>query len=304
MKKFLLGSVALAALGIGASANAADMVVRRVAPAPAFSWTGCYLGAQAGYEWGRDDGYNSNGSTALILGAPGAAPLGVAAVAPGQITSGFSTGGLLGGGYGGCNYQFGAIVVGVEGDWQAVNKEGQGQFVPYGPPTAAGLTPGIPFVAPVLGIAGFANNNWLSAKERWIATARGRVGYAIDKWLFFASGGAAWAQIDTEFFCLANGFPGPFPGNCAAEQHDHRTGWTVGAGVEYAPAVLRSHWTVKAEYLYVRIPSYNTLTSPNLVTGTAENLIPLNVSTGRMDNHIVRFGIAYKFGPWSGSELR
>jgi len=216
--------------------------------------------------------------------------------------------GFLGGGDVGCDYQFGAWVVGVEGDWRSMNKDGPGTFVPYGPTTAAGVTPGIPFVAPVAlpgGVVatGFNTANWLSAKERWLATARLRAGYAVDKWLFFASGGVAWAKIDTEFFCLANGFPGVTPANCAAEQHDRRTGWTVGAGVEYAPAVLKGHWTVRAEYLYVRIPSYNTLTSPSLVTGTAGNAIPLNVSNGQIDNHMVRFGLAYKFGAYAAAPV-
>ena len=85
--------------------------------------------------------------------------------------------GFLGGGDVGCDYQFGAWVVGVEGDWTSMNKDGQGTFVPYGPTTAAGVTPGIPFVAPVAlpgGVVatGFNTANWLSAKERWLATAR------------------------------------------------------------------------------------------------------------------------------------
>jgi opacity protein-like surface antigen len=37
-------------------------------------------------------------------------------------------------------------------------------------------------------------------EERWYATARGRVGYAVDKWLFFVSGGAAWTNVDRASF--------------------------------------------------------------------------------------------------------
>jgi outer membrane immunogenic protein len=285
MKKLLLGTVALAALAV--PATAADMGIRprAVAYVPAFSWTGCHIGGTVGYGWGNDDGYSA--STALTVfagGAQSAFPI------PAQpITNGFATNGFLGGGYAGCDYQFGAWVIGVEGDWQSVNKEGQAQFLP-----------GIPFNAHG---GQFFTTDWMSAKERWLATVRGRVGYAVDRWLLFVSGGVAWAKVDTEFFGLTgNAFTSP-PFD-SAEQHDRRNGWTVGAGVEYAPPQLNGpfngQWTIRAEYLYVQLPSYNTLTNPSVLTGpgpgSAFSVFPLNVNNGRMSNNMVRFGLAYKFG--------
>jgi outer membrane immunogenic protein len=60
MKKILLSSVAL--LGFTAGAMAADLPAR-VAPAapvfqavPVFTWTGFYVGLQAGYTWGDVSG--------------------------------------------------------------------------------------------------------------------------------------------------------------------------------------------------------------------------------------------------------
>ena len=66
MKKLLLASVALAALGIGAPAIAAEYAVRPVAAAPAFSWTGCHLGGLVGYEWGRSDGVTTTASSTVV----------------------------------------------------------------------------------------------------------------------------------------------------------------------------------------------------------------------------------------------
>lgn len=58
MNKLLLGSMALAAM-IAGPATAADMPVKAPvykAPPPAlYSWTGCYLGVNAGYAWNRAD---------------------------------------------------------------------------------------------------------------------------------------------------------------------------------------------------------------------------------------------------------
>ncbi len=311
MKKFLLGSVALAALGIGAPAIAADMAVRHVAP-PAFSWTGCHLGGLVGYEWGHDNGYSTTaGSTAVFTGPTAATPVVTTPLAAGQaVTSGFDMSGFNGGGYAGCDYQFGAWVVGVEGDWSVVNKEGNGRFIP-----------GQTILTPTGAIAGtFPVTSFIfgQAQERWYATARARVGYAVDKWLFFATGGVAWTKVDDAVFqtnagpvpaAVAGAF-GIIPGAGGApyfyqNSSTNRTGWTVGAGVDYAPAPLKGNWTVRAEYLYVHFDDYTAFGSGTNFQGlplgtTAGNVFNLN---NRFDNHIVRFGLAYKFGPTSYSQL-
>ena len=55
MKKFLLGTVGLIALGMGAPASAADMAVKArpmAAPLPViYDWSGFYIGANGG--WGQ-----------------------------------------------------------------------------------------------------------------------------------------------------------------------------------------------------------------------------------------------------------
>ncbi len=53
MNKLLTAGVALLALGLSVPAKAADMPVKYVAPAPVFTWTGCYVGAHVGYKWGN-----------------------------------------------------------------------------------------------------------------------------------------------------------------------------------------------------------------------------------------------------------
>jgi outer membrane immunogenic protein len=69
----------------------------------------------------------------------------------------------------------------------------------------------------------------------WLATGRGRIGYAWDRWLPFITGGVAFGDIKMTT---------PIP----TQQTASRFGWTLGAGVEYA---FMGAWSAKLEYLYV-----------------------------------------------------
>src|SRR6516165_4773863 len=160
MKKFLLGTAALAALAV--PATAADMGVRprAVAYVPAFSWTGCHVGGLVGYGWGRNDGWATNGATTFVQnGFPNTR---FAAGIP--VTNGFSMDGFVGGGDVGCDYQFGAWVVGVEADWSNANIAGQ-----------APVTPQLRAAAAALNININPTRFWES-HEHWLATARARFG--------------------------------------------------------------------------------------------------------------------------------
>jgi len=286
MKKVLFGSVALAALGIAAPAIAADMAARPMARPAAFTnWSGCYVGGEVGNSWGHSNGYSTTATSVRITGTGAAAPGIPDAVAAGApLTNGFDMTGFTGGGYGGCQVQFGVWVLGAEGNFLAINKEGHAFYV-NGPSTAfLPLANGGSSIVP-------AGAYW-SAKERWVATARAKLGYAIDKWLFSVSGGAAWMKIDTVESVTTFSFPAPgssSPLVASNLQSDVRVGWTVGGAVEYA---LPYNWSIRTEYLYVQIPSYTTLTPGDYPSAVR---LPNNISAGRLSNHILLSGLSYKF---------
>jgi outer membrane immunogenic protein len=294
MKKLLLGAVALAALGAGVTANAAEIAVPRraayVAPVAYTNWTGCHLGGSVGNEWGRNRGYTTTGAsnhTGVEFTPDGeggfvAHPGSPAVPAGQQVAPGFDMNGFTGGVYGGCDYQFGAWLVGIEADWSNVNKSGQ-TFDS--------------FTFDVNGHQASNPSNVTEAQERWYATLRGRLGYAIDKWLLYVTGGAAWVRIDSSEWRILNPIP------TALLQTDTRTGWTVGVGIEYA---VGWGWSARSEYLYIDIPSYTTfngagvLNGPfviNPVTGSFAGP-PTNLST-RLTNNVWRFGLTYKFGNYA-----
>ena len=96
MKKLASAIVALAALA-ASPAMAADMPVKYVPPAPppVFSWSGCYIGVHVGAGWQVSSfaGGESSGGSVPASGV-----------------------GWLGGGQAGCNLQWRAFVIGVEGE--------------------------------------------------------------------------------------------------------------------------------------------------------------------------------------------
>jgi outer membrane immunogenic protein len=273
MKKLFLGSVALVALGLGApAAFAAERAVPAYAPppppVPVYTWSGCYVGANAGTSTGRST-QTVNGSSVLTGGALGApAPAAIGGLAGTSIAGDLNLSGFIGGFQGGCNYQAGVWVFGVEGDGMVTNKAGQGFETP---------------LVPLLGVAGRAN--WISqTQERWLVTARGKLGLSGwgwfgDKSMVYVTGGAAWAKIDTSEFLIGN------QTGTGAQQSDTRTGWTLGAGYEYA---LGYGWSIKGEYLYVKFDNYTTFTQPPF---GAADIAPRSV---KLYDNIFRAGMNYK----------
>ena len=242
MKKLFLASIAMVALSAGGSALAADMPVKaRPLPPPVYSWSGCYGGGFVGYGWGNSQHRSADPRVPVpvvvapplqaapaipappplntlneLRTLPGFDPVGRAGL---DITPSFDMSGALGGFDVGCQYQFGWWLIGIEVDAAATNKDGQ----------AFDLDP-------------FFNPFFVSqTTERWMATARLRLGYAADKWLFFITGGGAWSGVEVTVWNSVTP---------AISAHHKRTlaGWTVGAGWEYA---LGYGWSWKSEFLYI-----------------------------------------------------
>lgn len=211
VRKLLLSSVALAA--ISGTAFAADLPSRRAPPVyapppvPVFSWTGFYVGGQVGYAFGRDN--------AAILGS-------------GPFVA--NPNGIIGGAHVGYNFStqslpvFGTAfgtggVIGVEGDVDGSD---------YRRTTAITGAPFFPTSTNRIPIQG---------------SIRGRLGFAVDRALFYATGGAAFADLRNSYTTTLG-----------YDSIGHtRVGWTVGGGVEYA---ITNTWSLRAEYRYSDFGTY------------------------------------------------
>jgi len=129
-----------------------------------------------------------------------------------------------------------------------------------------------------------------NASTSWLATGRGRVGIAANNWLFYATGGVAFTNLDANF-----NFTDTFANAAeSASISGTRVGWTAGGGIE---AGLWQGWSVKAEYLFVDFGSVS-VNSTNLRAFTPPINLPTNVFTHSVDlkANIARVGINYRFG--------
>jgi outer membrane immunogenic protein len=160
MKTMLMGTVAAIVLGVG-SAVAADIPLKAPAANPYLSWTGFYIGAQAGTNYG---------TTQSVYGLPGQTLTGRA------INDKYHPVGLLLGGTAGVNWQIGNIVIGAEGDIGWTNKRDSAHD-----------------------IAPFNTSFFEQFDEKWLATYRGRVGFVFGSqgnWMIYGTGGGASASVN------------------------------------------------------------------------------------------------------------
>ena len=123
-----------------------------------------------------------------------------------------------------------------------------------------------------------------TTNERWLATARGRLGYAADRWMWYVTGGAAWSGFDLNNSVPTQIFIQRQPTRV------NKTGWIVGVGTEYA---LLGGWSVKSELLYANFGSMHFGDEPANVTGCLAGLCT-NADV-KMREYIWRVGVDYRF---------
>ncbi len=175
-------------------------------PTPVANWQGFYAGVNGGYGFGSfNDGSNS------LLGFPSGGFVGSNALL------GNPSGGLVGftAGY---NYMIAPnFLIGIESDFDFSGmKTSQSPF--FGVSTSSSVND--------------------------LLTIRGRVGYTVDRALFFITGGFAGSNNSATI----NSWWAPFYG----QQSTFQTGWALGAGAEF---LVAPNLSVKAEYLFTSVGS-------------------------------------------------
>ena len=160
--------------------------------APYMSWNGFYIGIQGGYAWGDTD-------------------MALAFVEPATQFGNHKTDGGLFGGTAGINWQSGAWVFGLEGDYGWAGIRGSTSCV--------------------------GDTLTCSSRINSFGTGRGRIGYSFGNAMIYGTGGAAFGNLRVRVSDGVN----------SASAEEFRVGWTAGGGVEW---MFGGNWSAKLEGLY------------------------------------------------------
>ena len=152
----------------------------------------------------------------------------------------------------GYNYQIGSFVLGAEGDVSFADVKN--------------------VVDDPLGLGG----GQAVLKNDYFATLAARFGYAFDRTLLYGKAGVAWTR---DKFNVTDGVGGFGNGTF------NRTGWMLGAGLEYA---FWNNWSAKIEYNYLHFGSVTEM----LTTGGGLGATVPSVS---LNTHLLKVGLNYRF---------
>jgi outer membrane immunogenic protein len=261
MKKTLL-LLALFSAAAG-SAQAADIPVKALPIVAPFTWTGLYLGINAGYGTGQ-----STGSAYCTDPFGVVSGFGCSSPMPAALSQ---AGGFVGGQVG-YNYQTGLFVWGAEADIHVSHINDSTGALPLQCCIGLGTTPGVTLLR--------------SANLDWFGTVRGRLGLAIwDRTLIYGTGGLMYGEEVVNFLATT-----PTGVTYQAQNSGTHSGWVAGGGIEYA---FTDRLSAKVEGLYYNLGS-ETIAATNTAPPITNFVETANFT---YKGALVRLGANLKFGP-------
>jgi outer membrane immunogenic protein len=208
-----------------AGAMAADLPARAYTKAPAFveanDWSGIYIGGQVGYDWAVNR-YTYNNGAGIVEDFN-------------ETQQASNPGSVAGGGRIGIQKQWSNWVLGIEGNynWTSLKQADSGVLAP---------------------------GTLRSWKTDGIAAVVGKVGYSFDRWMIYAKGGWADADINTFAIDPATGING------GAKKW--QSGYTIGTGIDYK---ITQNWIAGAEFNYYNFKYDRSVLNAGGTIGTWSN---------------------------------
>lgn len=284
--------LSLTAVAVVSAIAAAPIAAAAPPSPPADSWTGFYIGLNAGGAWGSDPVSTGASNSeycsicAHALDFANASTQGAAGVFP------LKTDGFIGGGQFGYNWQLAdRWVAGFEADFQGLAGAGNSSAT-----------------STSFDVSGFANHSVdtdlsVSKSIDFLGTVRGRLGFLVmPNLLVFGTGGFAYGHVKSSLAIsqnLVGSGLGALQLNIGTASNTSRLkgGWALGGGFEW---MFASNWTAKVEYLHYDLGS---VTSTGQIADRFVSPSPPTTyyfvndvhSTTRFYGDIVRVGLNYHF---------
>lgn len=234
---------------------------------PAYNWKGFYIGANLGGAAGGSNHASTPSGTSTYYADTDLSDINSASQQK------LTTSGIIGGVQAGYNYMLGNVVLGAEVDFNAF-------------PQSGSSNPTLRYTC----CPGFGADNFFNVRTTvstdWLLTARPRLGYSLDQFLPYVTGGLAVTDLSAKFR-YTDAFDSAQE---RAQASAIKTGWTAGFGFEFG---VTQNWTIKAEYLYVnfgRIYATGIMSLPSIPSTSVvfRNYADLHSNIGRI-------GLNYKF---------
>lgn len=215
MNRLLAFTAFSTAFLLTAAAQAADVSI-----APAYDWTGAYVGVNAGVAWNNTEISNN------LVSKAAQADVTIHDVNGDQAA--FTGGAMLG-----YNYQINQLVLGAEADFNYLgfSQDDTRNFIIDSEGRINDTTDKISFDA------------------NWYGTVRARLGFAVDNVLLYGTGGLAYGHMSLDQSFVASRPDQVLRVDGSADSVN--VGWTVGAGAEYG----LDRWSLGVEYLYADLGS-------------------------------------------------
>lgn len=230
------------------------------------AWTGWYLGVNAGYGTGKSDVTSTISDPSLSYFPSQDLPAAVSASGSDSVKPKGAIGGITFG----YNTQSGNTVYGFEVDADASGLKGDRSVTtPY---------PGYPFLSYTVA---------QSTKATYLATFRGRIGYASGRNLWFGTAGLAVTSLKLEdAFSDTQG-----PAAESQSKSKSKAGWTLGGGYEFD---MQNQWSFKVELLYADFGKVDVAGGPFTDGGTPNPNVTYSHSAN-LKTEMLRFGFNYRF---------
>lgn len=250
--RFRVSAIVIAAV-TGGHAQAVDIIHYKEPAVPVFNWQGFYVGGETRNSWTNTkiDPKNAEGSFSWNP----------------------KTNGFVGGVFAGYNFDIGHnIILGVDTDllWTDITAKDTRSF------TTSTIEPGPKIFPPIIEFD--ADSDRARVKQKWVGATRARIGYAMDRWLPYLSGGAAYARIETS---IVDVDVSTHQGTVLFNESKTRLGWTAGGGIDYA---VTDKILLRAEYRYTDFGKKNHL----LTNGSTQYRFKYKANDFRV-------GAAYRF---------